>query len=265
MAFAFVSGGSGGNSKASANNTIFNQAIAASAGDLFIVIIAMDNVGTTDGDLSTVTSVVDQNSNTYSKAAEFTNGQGSALAGATISVWYSILTNGVNGLGVMQAFYSGNSTAKGFHVARFTKGVGTTIGIQTSTGLANDGADAGSITLSSLPSREYLFIRGCAIEAASATGTASTNFTNINAVVGTTGGGAATNMQVQSEYRITTTTSETTNPTTGSADIASVMIAFYEIAPGSSSIKTVMGLAIAGVKTYNGLATSGVKTILGLP
>lgn len=230
MPLGFGAGASGGTAKTSANNTIFNLAVSASIGDLVVLVIALDNIGTTDGDLSEVTLVQDQVGNTYSKAAEFTNGQGGAASGATISVWYSVLVAALTGSGVFQAFYSGNSTAKAAHCGRFSKTAGTTIGIQTSSGLPNDGADAGSITLSSLPSREYLFIRACAIENNTATGTASTNFTNITAAVGTTGGGGATNMWVQSEYRIVTTTSQASDPTTGAADCASVMIAFYEIA-----------------------------------
>lgn len=233
---AAIANSNSGQQKA-ANSTMplgaSSTSTAVASNVLVVVTVAFDNTGGTDGDNAEVVSIIssDPGNITLVKAKEFTNGQGGAASGSTVSVWYGVTTGALSGAGGYTVNFSNTVTAKAGMVRYFSKGASTSIGVFTSSDLANDGADAGSITLSSLTNQEYLFIRACAIESNAATGTASTNFTNMATVTGTTGGGAAGNMWNQSEYRITTTTSQATDPTTGSADIASTMIAFYEFTP----------------------------------
>ena len=58
--------------------------------DAIIVVFATDNVSTTDGQTSLHSSVTDSDNNTYTKQCEFTNGQGAAAAGATVSIWTAV-------------------------------------------------------------------------------------------------------------------------------------------------------------------------------
>jgi len=210
-----------------------NASNTYSIGQLVVAAFAFDNLTGTDGDNSEITSIVDtaHASNTWQKAVEFTNGQGAAAGGATISIWYCVLSEAISlGQGFVVTF-NGTVTAKVVSIRAFSIGAGNTVAVQGTTTLANDAADAGSMTLSSLPSREYLFVRAVAIENNTSTpGTPETSWTDLatNTVAGTTGGSAVSNMWIYAEYRIQTTTSVTSDPTTGAADCASVLVAFYE-------------------------------------
>jgi hypothetical protein len=61
-----------------------NQTVEA--GNQLLVYTAFNNTGTTDADHSEVSSVTDSAGNTYTKVCEFTNGQGAAAAGITVSL-----------------------------------------------------------------------------------------------------------------------------------------------------------------------------------
>src|SRR2546423_448261 len=101
-------------SQSSSVFTVSTPVLTADAGDLLVLSIAMDNLGTADGNTSQVTSVTDSRSNTWTKAGEFTNTVGGAAGdGATIAVWYSVLTTGyTTGVDTVTINYSGNVTAK---------------------------------------------------------------------------------------------------------------------------------------------------------
>lgn len=210
------------------------------ANELVVVVIALDNIGTTtDGDKGDVTGVSDNAGNTYTKAIEFSNVQTGAGTGATASIWYCQLTNSIIFSNTLTINFNGSVTAKARQAYGFTVASGSTIGKVTGSGLANDAADPGSITLSGLPSREYLFFRVTALEEASgATWTNTAGYTRLyNTAQGTTGGGAASNMSMGVEYKIVTATSETSDPTGNAVDCASAMTGFYEVTSGGATNK----------------------------
>ncbi len=218
--------------KTSESSSFFAVEANANVGDFCVLVVASNNITTTDGNTNDHLTVTDSGGNTWVKAHEFTNGQGAAAAGATVSIWYSdiqfLLDSGV-GAGITVTFPS-NVSAKAVTGWRFARASGTHHVIRGVVDvLANDGADAGVITLSGLGNAEHLYIRAGAVEDPLTTYTASTNFTPFNhSGANTTGGGGATNMAARGEFRIVTNTTDTTDPTTAAADQASIMLALNE-------------------------------------
>lgn len=235
-------GVAGTTEEVSDNSISANIQITVNAGEVVALWAATDNVDTTDGQTSLHQSVADSDLNSYTKWCEFTNSQGAAEAGATISLWTAIsagtLTAAVDSITLTTA---SNVTDKVINVMSFTIGAGNVVSLAgTCKTLANDGADAGSLTISGLSSAERLYIRGIATESNNATSlTASTNFTLMkesavpDGCANTTGGGEASDMGVCGEYRVNTSTGETSDPTLvdTSNDNASIFIALIESAP----------------------------------
>ena len=211
------------------------------ADHLCIIALGTDNNDTTDGATSLHTSIVPSDgSATFSKLIEFTNGQGAAAAGATISLWMGIGTASfLSTLDDLQVELAAAVTAKALGMWAFSRDAALTITQDPTTATrADDGADPGSMTLSSLTSREYLCLRATAAESNSATGfTPTSGFTQTGNFNGTTtGGGGAANMAVRMEWIISTATSFTSDPTLFSADCASVMVALYEASAAVGSL-----------------------------
>lgn len=209
----------------------------------FIVIVAAsDNTSTGDGDGGEVTSITDPRGNTFTKIIEFTNGQGSAAAGATISVWWAKVTSATYaGSDNIVINYGSNRTAKYAILTGYRAGGGGGTDVRVTTGststLANDGANYGSMS-TSLSSLARLTLRATASEGDVTATTVTTNFTRTVATdIGTTGSGAASNMMVYCERRIRTATGETSQPSdaTASKDRASVMFAIEEYTPSAVS------------------------------
>lgn len=197
------------------------------SGEFGIISYAVDNTNTTDGDFSEITSVTDAASNTWVKAGEFTNGQGAAIAGATVSVWYTKATSTLSAGGNITINIGTARTAKAVTGHVFTT-TGTITNVGSST-VADDATDLSSLSVTpSSGNREHLYIRACASESQGTTYTQSTNFTAFDHSNSTTSGiaGSAKNMGARGEYRIVTNSSDTTDPTGDSgADHASYMVA----------------------------------------
>ena len=222
-----------GFSKTSGTTLVSPGNTALVANTLMVVVVAADNITTTDGNTNDHTACSLTTFGALTKAREFTNGQAAAAGGATVSIWYGLLTGALGSGGQFTVTFASAITAKALTGFLFSVGAGSTIGVAGGVDLANDAADAGSMTINPGVSREYAFVRGLAIEADTPTYTASTNMTAATAN-GTTGGSAVTNMAARAEYRIVTATSQVTDPTTGAFDQASTGVAFYEIVPVTS-------------------------------
>ena len=229
--------------KTANQSTLNGDVLAGTAaiGDLVVVAVAVDNHQTTDGDEGAVTSITDTGSNTYTKAVEFCNGNGSAQTGGTISIWYSVLTTAisVDTFDALTVNFSNNTSRDAAAIAagEFTKGAGTTISVAGSSTLATDGADPGDITLGSLSSREYLWIWGLAAEGPNTDAyTYDADYTGIG-TVGTTGGAAGSNIHLRHQYRIMTGTTDTVaiSSDTADRDYAQALVAFYEVSSVAAS------------------------------
>lgn len=191
---------------------------AAEAGNVVVVVVATNNDAIGDGDTGEVAAISDESGNTWSKAVEFTNGQGAADAGAVVSIWYSKITTTIPLNGLITVTFTVSSAAKAMTVWEFTIGAGNVVSVEGSATLATDGADPGAITLGSLASQEYLWIHGLAGEGPNADAyTWDADYQQIDGN-GTTGGSAASNMHVRGGYRIFTGTTDTVDVTSTTAD-----------------------------------------------
>ncbi len=203
-----------------------------SLGNVVFLWFGGDNTATVDGNDGLLSSVTDSGSNSWTVDRCFTNAQGGAGTGATGCIAHSKLaTTLVAGTGTITANFS-SITAKGFVTKQFTITSGNIVSITGTPGdLANDAADPGAITVGSLASAEHLWVRVVALERATGgTWTATAGFTSATCN-GTTGGGAASNLDACGEFIIATATTETSNPTGTAVDCASTFIAFDEAAP----------------------------------
>ena len=220
-----------------------------------IAAFASDNASGTDGFTnlhSGMTDSVPASGNVYTKVYEYTNGQGSAAAGITLSVWIVLMPNGystnTNGI---QVNLSTAVVAKAGFMSLYTIGSGNTLEHTSGAvaGGAYDGVNLPSLSLSGLTNKEYLFLRMNAVERDGIVYTRDTAngwlWWNSNLVNGqtSTGGGATSNAGVSSEVRIATTTGAIDNMVfDNTADLVSVLMAFEEVTPSAFTPVDPMGM-----------------------
>lgn len=234
----------------SANSKTANQASATlttssalAAGNVGVLVVAVDNNQATDGDEGAVTGVTDSGGNTWTKGAEFTNGNGSIQAGCVCSVWFSNSVNGVANGGTITAAFSNATSrdASAMSAWEFSKAANSNLAVEGTPGtLANDAADPGSLNVTTA-NIECLRFRGIAGET-SATG-AITTTAGWTAITGdqSAGGASDTNIAVRGEFIISTVTGSASDPTLGIADHASVYVAFKEVLNSIPNALMLMG------------------------
>lgn len=215
--------GTAANAVSSTTITITTSA-TAEAGNVVLVAIGKDNTSTTTGDNSEVTGVTDSAGNTYTKICEHTRG-GVAAASITVSVWRSLITSQLTSGGTITASFA-TTIAKGISAWEFSFGAGSTVsapvGLVTQEGSANDPA---SLAVSGLGSAERLYVRAVGREGNSAAFTATGTWTAITAAQSA---GAC----VAAEFKIATSTGETSDPSWTNGDNASAMFGLEEVAAG---------------------------------
>lgn len=206
---------------------VFSPASAIPVGRVLLCAIASDNTATSDGPSTSVASVQGSHSGSFTRAGEYTNNASGAATGTTISLWYKYISTAiVAGDDTITVTFTSNIVAKCASVDIFNVTT-PNFSVQTVTGGAND-VDPAALTLSGLPSRQYLFLRADAREAGSYAFTPSTNYTDLGSNT-TTDGGDETDVALGWEYRILTGTGDTTDPTMGGTQSASVYVAFREL------------------------------------
>jgi hypothetical protein len=225
-------GSLGSASSKSANQSTLTLITTApfEVGAFAVVLIAVDNFQTTDGDENAITSVIDSAGNVYIEAREFTNGQGAAQGGATVSVRYCTAAVQLNTGGTITVSFANATSrdASAITAFKFSTTVAGVVSVAGSAVLANDGSDPGSMDLT-LPSGEYLWVRAQAHERPSTdTFTKTVAYGGTFDKNGTTGGTAATNMTVAGEWDLGLVgISNPTNPAwSAAADEAAILVAF---------------------------------------
>lgn len=204
-------------------------------GRVAVLLIAVDNNQATDGDEGAVTGVTDTAGNTWTKAVEFCNGQGSAQAGVTVSVWYTQATVQLtSGQTITIAFSNSASRDHSAAVARlFSVDTGSTIVVGGTATRADDGADPGLLDVVTAR-REALRVRATAGETNSTSASQSSNFTNFNLVRSDTGADA---VAIKGEYNVIgDSTSDfaskkvpSDHSWSATADYASAYVVFWEV------------------------------------
>lgn len=233
MGFASI-GSFGSNQSAAANQAsttlTLSGGFSAAIGNLVVVIMAVDNFQTTDGDEGAVSTVTDSKGNTWIKALEWCNGQGAAQAGTTCSMWYSDITTAITSQNVdaITFNFTHNTSRDASACTGWIFSKGGNVAIEATNKLAEDGAvDPGSLDATTT-NRECLRVRGISAETNSST--AVTPTTNWTAFTGnqTNSGAAAANQAVRGEFHISTGTTDASNPieVLAAVDLSSVYVAF---------------------------------------
>lgn len=200
--------------------------------DLILIVLSTDNVQTTDGVTNLHTDLALGAAGQYPavKMHEYTNGQGAAAGGTTVSVWYCKLPSGATGGNAFVATFASSIAAKAITAWDFTT-TATSFAIAGVQQSATDAAGAGALSLSSLASREYLAVRGYAGEGNTTTASTPTASWTAMTAATSSGGGGATNVGARGEFRVQTATSFSSSFTSGMGNVdgASVIAALYEV------------------------------------
>jgi hypothetical protein len=206
------------------------------SGDFAILTVVSDNTATADGNTNTHTGV-SGGTGTWTKLGEYTNTVGGVAAdGVCTSQWLFEATGTVAVGTVITITLSAARVDKCASMWKFTKAAGWGIRLDpdATTNPVTNGTDAangfGSAAFSGLPSQARLYIRALGKEANSTTDiTVSTNFT---ALTLTRSRNNASAVLLRGEFRINTSTGETSNPTLAVVgDTAPVFSALEEFLP----------------------------------
>lgn len=237
---AITSKGTAGTGANSTGSTSFNYTTntnSIDSNEFGILVVVTDNNATTDGDNNEHTSVTG-GTGTWTKLGEYTNAEGATKAGVTVSAWL-FEASGSNAVGtVFTINFSASIDDKTCSMWAFTKASGFHIEKESGTNPVTSEVSAsngfGSSAFSGLSSIERLYIAGYGKEVNSTTGlTPSTNFTIIT---GQRSRNNAAAVIVRGEFRINTSTGETSSPTLAvSGDTAGVFLALKEVADGGAT------------------------------
>jgi len=229
---SITAGNNLGSGQANNNNQTsvsMTTSASASIGQLVVLIIAVDNESSVDGDNSDVISIVDTGLNVWVKAAEYTNSEGGSKSGAVCSIWYSKLTTGISAGATITANFSISTNHDAAAISAYSFSTTGTIQLRGSSVSGETNADPGSLDYTS-PNSEHLRVRGIACEDSATTSLTVTSGWTAFEGNQTSGGQSNANMGVRGEFRIITATTAASNPTLFASDSASVYITLYEVA-----------------------------------
>lgn len=234
MTFAFK--GAGGSVGSATNNqsslSLTTATTAGAIDDLAVIIVAVDNNQTTDGDEGAVSSIT-VGGQTFTKLVEFTNGQGAASGGATVHIAMLVLTSAIAiGSTVTISFTNATSRdASAASLSYFTRDASKNVQLAaTPTTLANDAATTPGSLNCTTPNIACLRIRATATEWGTTTNWTKTSA--FTAALASNGDGTASSsgMSIRGEYLISTSTGQASAPTItlSSSNHASAYIALQE-------------------------------------
>lgn len=196
----------------------------ASAGDVVFFWLVTNNLATADGPSNTHTGLTGSGL-TWTKLAETTASSGAADDGITASLWMSSpLPSAIGNLSFTATF----SAPVSIKLAQGRSVGGSNIGVDAVATRTNYNLTAyGSMTLSGLPSKERMWLRVSGGEyGASTNATATAGFT---VGTGTNTGSATSGALARHEFKIATSSGETSEFTQNVAlDSASIFIALSE-------------------------------------
>jgi len=208
-------------------------------GAIIAVQCSTDNPAGPEGETN-YHSLSDSKGNTWTKIREQTRSPaGSAADGVTSSLWISQLTTEILTSDTITLTVSTAVTAKTMSAHEFSAGAGNTWSVAGQNAAVGNTATP-SVTISGLPSQEYLFLGQIGIE-----GPEADTFTDDPDYLwkirtATYGGSPTSNIVANFSHRIATLTGDTYNPTLDPArDWATILGAIKEApAPGVSETIT---------------------------
>jgi hypothetical protein len=203
---------------------------ALNAGQLGVVLVASDNIGTSALN-SNRHSLTDSVGNHWQKAREYQYSEGAVADAATVSVWYTIATVTLPTNGTLTIeFLTTGATVTRKAVTGWVYDIGADSWVMPKIGSDQsiNSVDPAAQNQSQNVSAEYLWIRAIGQETNSTTFTPTTNYTAFTAAT-SDGGSITTSIAVKGEFRILTASDDTSNPTATSADGASIFIPLVEV------------------------------------
>jgi hypothetical protein len=261
VAFAYVgSAGTEGTGSIAGTTIVLTTTATIEAGNLAVLLIGFDNTGTGNGDLNEITGVADSTgSNTWVEGKENTYGQGAAAAGVTSAIWYCRLTSQLTVGGTITVTLANSTADRVMVVEEFTVGANVTQAAAAQVTGTTTANAYGSLTFSGLSSTHRLYIRSAAREANFANTTALTPSTSFNVTTPERSRNNAAAITIRGEYRINTSTGETSNPSisNNAQDSSSVFIALQESA-GATITST--SAAVVPSATASGAAERQIDT-----
>lgn len=261
-----------GTANSTTSNASFSVTLTQSvaAGDMLIVCIAADNAG--GGGASSVSSVTDSKSHTYTQRAITTQDPGAANAGATSAIYTAFVTTAMTTSDTVTINFSPNTQYKAAVVweaavasTEFPKYLsnGSTTGNTANPQLASSSVTSGDGIIYALAVESNATLTG---DSDTSNGTWSTLYTDIGS-----GGTAATSMRIGSQYKVVTgTATQTFNATITAADWALTYIIIDPAAKigrtgtqsgtgGSSASRLVKRLRTATAAGTGSSSATGVK------
>lgn len=245
------------------SSTSFDLSNPLVAGRVVIVAVTCDNNATTDGEHSDITSVTDLGGVSWTKIGEYTNGEGAANTGLTTGIFYRPRqATDLPAVGDdITVTLSHNVADACYRFWEFS--VDYDLVLISSTPNATDASNGfGSASISSLPSRRYLFFRALGKEANVASTqniTVSSGFTDFGNVRSRNNAAAVC---LRGEFKIGISTGETSNPTFAfSGDTSALFVALAEYITGAVAFSGAATAAFAGsVSKVGAWAGSGAAT-----
>jgi hypothetical protein len=201
------------------------------AGDWIYIGVSSNNTSTTDGDNSEVSGVADTRGNPWQKVGEWTNANGSAGAGVTLSVWRTQVSVDIpaNDMTITVTYGSARANKA---ISAYAWRSSTFSGSITLQGpITPDDLDAangfGSVSQPSAPTVQALYLRFMGKEAN--TTTALTPTSGWTAIPNTRSSNVAAARTIYGEFIIQDSTGQTSNPTLAvSGDTAGVFVSITE-------------------------------------
>ncbi len=225
--------GTGASSTSTSSFTLTTATNTLAAGDFGLLSIVADNTSTADG-VTNDNTLVSGGTGTWTKLGEYTNAPTAAAAvGVTTSLWIFAPTATLAIGSTITITYGTARVDKCATFFKFTKTVGASIALTSGTTnpITNEVTAAngfGSVAFSGLSSANRLYFRALGKEANSTT--ALTVSTSFNQVTNTRSRNNASAVSLWAEYRINTSTGETSNPTLAvSGDSAGVFVSLQEV------------------------------------
>jgi hypothetical protein len=240
MSFSSVGTLGSATSKAASQTVAMTTTATVEIGNLITVIVAWDNNnGTTQtGPLDCQLRCEDSAGNIYVclASAQNTGSPGAASGGTHAAIFATVARTQLPSGGTITVGSSVNSTlvAKAISAWEFTLGT-SHFCLQQNAEHGDHGVDPGAISLSSMPSRQYLFLHCLAVEwDNSDTYTWDADYAQFTPA-GTSGGAGGTNQHVRGGFRIATLTGDTVDvtSTTADRDYMQVYAAIYEYTPAT--------------------------------
>ena len=230
MAFADQGELGTANSKVSGTTITMTTTADAPVGRLVVVMAAWDN-----SDSSSIDGlrhyITDSAGNFYTYLGQFVSAGGVA-GGAEAMIYASVVETDLPAGGTITCTSLTARVAKAITARQFSLG-SSWFCLTDKSELSSFAADPGSLTLSGMPSREYLFLHALAAKGPNTDAyTWDSDYTQVTGD-GTTGGTDATNQHVRGGYRIATLTGDTVDVASTTADrtYAQVFVAIREYTP----------------------------------